>query len=139
MKLDPIRRIADDRPESNGSSFITDREAEIGAKAVVNLFGKWGLSDAQACILLGGMSGATYSRWKRGEFGRINTDLRTRLSVLLGIHKALRILFTDNTRAYGWVKRSNETFAGDSALDIMLRGQITDLFRIRHYLDAVRG
>ena len=85
------------------------------------------------------MSSATYSRWKRGEFGRIGVDLATRLSILLGIHKSLRILFSDNHRAYEFVKRANDAFDGDSALDIMMGGQMTDLFRIRHYLDSARG
>lgn len=118
---------------------ITDREAEVGAKAVVNLFRLWKLSDVESCKLLGGISSATYSRWKRGEFGRIGVDLRTRLSILLGIHKALRILFTENERAYAWVKKPNDIYGGQSALDIMMRGQITDLLRVRRFLDAVRG
>ncbi len=118
---------------------ISATDAQIGAKAVVALFRHWKLSDAEACQLLGGVSIATYNRWKRGEIGRIGIDLQTRLSLLLGIHKALRLLFTDNARAYGWVSQPNQDFSGRRALDVMLDGQITDLLRIRSYLDAVRG
>ena len=57
----------------------------------------------------------------------------------MGIHKALRILFTENERAYGWVKKPNRAFDGKSALEIMLQGQIMDLFDVRFYLDAARG
>lgn len=121
------------------STEVSNHDAEIGAKAVVALFRHWGLSDAEACQLLGGISIATYSRWKRGEFGRIGIDLRTRLSLLLGIHKALRLLFSENARAYEWVGRPNQAFGGRSALDVMLQGQMTDLMRVRTYLDAVRG
>ena len=42
-------------------------------------------------------------------------------------------------RAYGWVKRPNEAFAGRSALQVMLDGELTDLMRVRRYLDAARG
>lgn len=61
------------------------------------------------------------------------------MSLLLGIHKALRIIYTDAARGYRWVGAANTVFGGKSALDIMLRGGIEDIRRIRSYLDAVRG
>ena len=57
----------------------------------------------------------------------------------MGIHKALRLLFREASRGYGWIKRPNETFGGATALDVMLQGQLTDLMRVRRYLDAQRG
>ena len=120
-------------------AVITDEEGEAMARAAVNLFRHWGLTDAEACVLLGGVSKRTYARWKDGDIGRLTIDQKTRLSVLMGIHKALRILFTEKTRVYEWVKKPNQAFGGRSALDIMLGGYLTDLFRVRHYLDAARG
>lgn len=120
-------------------AVITDEEGEAMARAAVNLFRHWGITDAEACVLLGGVSKRTYARWKDGEIGRLTIDQKTRLSVLMGIHKALRILFTEKSRVYDWVKKSNRAFGGRSALEIMLGGYLTDLFRIRHYLDAARG
>ncbi len=118
---------------------ITDEEGEAMARAAVNLFRHWGITDAEACVLLGGVSKRTYARWKDGEIGRLTIDQKTRLSVLMGIHKALRILFTEKARVYDWVKKPNTAFAEKSALDVMLGGYLTDLFRVRHYLDAARG
>lgn len=109
------------------------------ARAVINLFARWDLTDAQARTLLGGVSPATYNRWKRGVLPRLGVDLTARLSNLMGIHKALRLLFADNARAYRWVTAPNRTFGGKSALDIMMAGAITDLMRVRTYLDAQRG
>lgn len=120
-------------------AVITDEEGEAMARAAVNLFRHWGITDAEACVLLGGVSKRTYARWKDGEIGRLTIDQKTRLSVLMGIHKALRILFTEKSRVYDWVKKPNRAFSGRSALEIMLGGYLTDLFRIRHYLDAARG
>ena len=57
----------------------------------------------------------------------------------MGIRKALRLLFKEPARGYGWIKRGNDVFGGVSALDVMLGGQITDIMRVRRYLDAVRG
>ena len=118
---------------------ISDAEGEAMARAVVNLFGKWEITDVQAAVLLGGLSARTWARWKSGSIGRVPRDLKARLSNLMGIHKALRIIFTEPDRGYGWIKRSNETFGGASALDIMLAGELTDIMRVRRYLDHVRG
>ncbi len=109
------------------------------ARAVVNLMRVWEVSDAEAALLLGGLSPRTWARWKKGEIGRVPRDLRARLSNLMGIHKALRIIFSDKARAHGWVRRPNAAFGGRSALEVMLGGELTDLMRVRRYLDAERG
>ena len=57
----------------------------------------------------------------------------------MGIHKALRLLFKEPVRGYGWIKRANTAFGGATALEVMLGGQITDIMRVRRYLDAMRG
>lgn len=136
MSLLPIRST---EPSATETQEITHDEAQAMARAVVRLFQHWALTDAQACTLLGGISEATYHRWKRGSIGRIGVDLQTRLSLLMGIHKALRIVFTEPQRSYQWIKKPNTAFNDQSALDILLRGQITDLMSIRFYLDATRG
>ncbi|MBL4582957.1 MAG: DUF2384 domain-containing protein [Gammaproteobacteria bacterium] len=118
---------------------ITDEESVAMARAVVNLFAKWDLTDAQASVLLGGLSPRTWARWKAGSIGRIPRDLKARLSNLMGIHKALRIIFTEAERGYGWIKRPNETFGGALALDVLLAGELTDIMRVRRYLDDIRG
>lgn len=115
--------------------------AEIRAmqRAVINLFDRWGLTDEQAATLLGDIATRTFQRWKAGDLGRGNIDLGARLSNLMGIHKALRLLFKDRQRGYRWIKKPNAHFGGRSALDVMLGGQLTDLMRVRRYLDAQRG
>ena len=117
---------------------ITDEEAAAMFRAVVNLFRHWGITDEQASILLD-LPVRTYRRRKSGELGRIDRDGKARLSNLLGIHKALRIIFREPQRSYGWIKAPNDGFAGRTALDVMLGGEFTDLMRVRRYLDAERG
>ena len=118
---------------------ITDEEAAALARATVNLFRAWQLSDIEARTLLGDMTQRTWARWKDGSIGRIDRDLRARMGILMGIHKALRYLFTDPARGYAWIKKPNGAFAGQAALDVMMRGEITDLIDLRSYLDAERG
>jgi Protein of unknown function (DUF2384) len=114
-------------------------EVQAMQRAVIRLFEHWGVNDGQAAILLGDIAPRTFQRWKQGQYGRWNADLAARLSNLMGIHKALRLLYTEKERGYRWVKAPNRAFSGQSALDVMLGGQLTDLMRVRRYLDANRN
>ena len=117
---------------------LTDEEAAATFRAALRLFAHWDLTDDQAAVLLD-MPVRSYRRWKAGDQGRIDRDGKARLSNLMGIHKALRIIFEDAARGYRWIKAPNDAFAGRSALEVMLGGELTDLMRVRRYLDAERG
>ncbi|MED5548465.1 MAG: antitoxin Xre/MbcA/ParS toxin-binding domain-containing protein [Pseudomonadota bacterium] len=117
---------------------ITPEEAVAGFHAVARLFTKWGVPETQAAALLD-MPKSTYRRWCKEGPGRISRDRGMRLGILLGIHKALRILFREPSRGYAWIRKPNADFGGRSALDIMMNGYITDLMRVRDYLDAERN
>ncbi len=126
-----------DRPPA--AHPVDDAEAQALQRAVIRLFGHWQLSDNEASILLGDISARTFQRWKAGQYGRVGVDLSARMSNLIGIHKALRLLFEDAARGYRWVRAPSSDFGGQSALDLMLGGQITDLMRMRRYLDSQRS
>lgn len=115
---------------------ITAEEASAAARAIIRLFEKWKLSDTVAREILGGLSPRTYARWKAGRHGRIGRDLATRLSLLIGIHRALRVLFTKAERGYAWVGKPNDFFGGRAPVEIMAEGSMFSLARVRSYLEA---
>ena len=131
-------RPVDTAPPAFRPEPITDAEGAAMFRAAVNMFAKWEITDDQAAILLD-VPVRSYRRWKAGEQGRIDRDGKARLSNLMGIHKALRYVFWEAGRSYDWIKAPNAAFAGASALDVMLGGELTDLMRVRRYLDAERG
>ena len=118
---------------------VTQAEAEAMLRAAFKLFERWNVSPAQARVLLGQPSSSTFYRWKRGHVGSLPPDRVWRLGDLMGIHKALRHMFTDPERGYAWISQPNAAFGGKSALDRMLTGAPSDLTAIRNYLDAERG
>ena len=134
----PLLVPIDTAPPEFVPAPITDAEAAAMFRACLNLLRLWDVSDVQAATLLD-LPARSYARWKAGTLGRIDRDQRARLSNLMGIHKALRIIFREPTRAYAWIKAPNTVFGGRSALDVMLGGELTDLMRVRRYLDAERG
>jgi hypothetical protein len=108
-------------------------------RTVLNLLDKWDLERTGQIVVLGSPSERTYQRWRSGEIGSLSVDTVYRLGDLLGIHKALRYMFTEPGRGYAWVKRPNAAFGGATALDVMRQGAPTDISRVRAYLDAERG
>jgi len=132
-----LLRVATDPPAFDPHP-ITEAEAAAMFRAALNLFRHWGLTDEQAAVLLD-VPARTYRRWKLAGMGRLGRDGRARLSNLMGIHKALRIIFREPQRGYRWIKAPNDAFDGRSALDVMLGGELTDIMRVRRYLDATRG
>lgn len=129
-----------DRLETKaGDARITPEEAAAMMRAAMPLFALWDLTDAQARTLLGAPSPRTFARWKKGELGAIPYDTASRLSHLMGIHKALRMLFKEPERGYAWLRKDNAAFGGQSALSRMLAGELVDLAAVRAYLDAERG
>jgi Protein of unknown function (DUF2384) len=131
-------QAVDTAPRDFHPDPVTQEEAAAMFRAVLKLLALWGVTDEQAATLLD-MPLRTYRRWKAGDTGRIDRDSAARLSNLIGIHKALRIIFRDPQRGYSWVSAANEAFGGRSALEVMLGGELTDLMRVRRYLDAERG
>lgn len=109
--------------------------------AFFNICDKWRLTSDEARTLLGRPPRSTYYRWKRDRTGVLTNDALERISCVLGIYKALHILFVEPAQAYGWIKRTNQAalFVGGSALDRMMGGQLADLHVVRACLDSQRG
>jgi hypothetical protein len=125
-------------PPETDDPFSRDETAAM-LRAAFNLFDRWGVGGAEARVLLGQPSVRTFQRWKAGQVADIPHDTAWRLGDLMGIHKALRYMFTEAERGYRWVRAPNAAFGGQSALDRMLAGAPSDLAHVRAYLDAERG
>jgi Protein of unknown function (DUF2384) len=114
---------------------ITPEEAASLLRAAFNLFNCWQLTEQESRCLLGQPNKRDYQCWKAGQTNNLLQDTICRLKNLVGIHIALRYLFTDPERGYQWIRKPNETFAGKSALDRML-DSADELSAVRAYLKA---
>jgi len=113
----------------------------VGMRAFFEITEKWGLSYDESSTLLGQPGKSTYYNWRSGKVGEVvhGLDLGTRISYVLGIFKALESIYQRPEMADTWVRKPNDAFGGQSALDRMLAGQIVDLAEVRQYLDSVRA
>jgi hypothetical protein len=132
------RRLASPLPQPL-AGFEAAQVNAVALKAFFNLANEWSLGRDEQITLLGGPSVRTFYRWKAGDVAALPRDTLERISVLLGIYKALEILLPPPERAHAWVKRANKAFGGATALEVMLKGRVDDLYAVRRYLDAWRG
>lgn len=118
-----------------------DALAAPALRSFFRLADAWQLRIADQRRLLGDPPESTFYKWKREQDGAPGRDVVERISYLLGIFKALQILFPDPAQADAWLHKPNQSplFGGHSALERMLSGNVADLYVVRQYLDAQRG
>lgn len=127
------------RPAAPLDAFDRRRVDAVALKAFFNLASEWQLTGDDQLRLLGQPSRRTFYRWRAGDVAGLPADTLERISVLLGIYKALAVLLPAKDRADAWVKRANQAFGGRSALEVMRQGRVDDLYQVRRHLDAWRG
>ena len=128
-----MHQATSDAQEGAGLSRIP---AEL--EAFFEIAERWRLSTDEQILLLGSPGRSTFFKWKK-EGGTLPADTRERISHILAVWKSLRILFTVDERGEQWVRSENLFFDGASAMDVMLEGSVSSLYRVRMYLDAQRG
>ena len=117
--------------------------ARLSPAAIVAFFSivdKWQLRNENAMEMLGGISHGRYFELKRNRKGLLSQDELTRISLLIGIFKALNILFGQRL-ANQWTSRpnSNPMFNGAPPLQYLSRGGVPAMIGVRRLLDSRRG
>lgn len=122
------------------SKETRNRLTPAAIKGLVGLASHWNLRDEDTRILLGGMSNGSYYALKSRGQRTLDEDQITRISLLVGIYKALNILYSPKLAdAWMTLPNTNPMFGGDSPLQYVKKGGIPALMRVRQLLDARRG
>src|ERR1700730_14858935 len=100
---------------------------------------KWQLRNEDAMSLLGGASNGRYFELKKNRKGLLSQDELTRISLLIGIFKALNILFSQRL-ANQWTSRpnTNAMFHNAPPLHLLIRGGVPGMIGVRRLLDSRR-
>ena len=100
---------------------------------------KWRVKLEHAGALLGGVPRSTLHKYRTAAGTRSQDELM-RISYIVGIYKALHILFGDEL-ADEWMTRANDNplFGGACPLEYAVKEGIPGLQQIRRMLDAARG
>jgi hypothetical protein len=127
-------------PVDLGARAERERLSASALKGFFNIAAAWKLKDEDARELLGGVASSTFYAWKKNPQRVLDVDRITRISFLVGIYKALHILYGDRL-ADEWVSlpNSNAIFAGRTPLQHMLAGGLLAMQTVRMLLDGRRG
>lgn len=116
-----------------------------GLRTFLTVAKEWGLSEGERLAILGYPGRSTYHAWvqrARGEEGlTLPVDTLLRISALLGVYKALKILFLSEGEALRWLNSPNAgpLFGGQRPRDLLTCGTQDGLMQLRRFLDAWRG
>jgi Antitoxin Xre-like helix-turn-helix domain/Antitoxin Xre/MbcA/ParS C-terminal toxin-binding domain len=127
------------KPEDRKDPAVRKRLSGPGMRAFFNVAKAWNLTNEEQRALLGWPSESAFYNYKAGKVPTLSFDLLTRISLVLGIYKALHILYPDF--ADRWVKlpNSNPVFGGRAAIETLAEGGIQALQEVRDLLDSRRG
>ncbi|GGH02124.1 antitoxin Xre/MbcA/ParS toxin-binding domain-containing protein [Silvibacterium dinghuense] len=124
---------------------VRRRLSPAAVKGFLTIVDKWGLKDPESRALLGGISSGSYYAWKKDARGRtldraLDQDMLTRISILLGIFKALNILYSRKL-ADAWITlpNTNPMFRGAPPLAYIIQRGQPGMLHVRQLLDARRG
>jgi hypothetical protein len=136
----PASRHRPDPPPDLASREERARLSAPGLQAFFAIMGLWKVRDEDARALLGGVTNGPFYEMKRAPDRVLDTDRLTRVSYLIGIFKALRILHSD-ALADRWVRLPNAhpIFDGQTPLAYMIRGGLPAMQTVRRLLDARRA
>lgn len=114
-----------------------------GLRAAVGILEKWRASGDQACRILR-ISRSTYTRARQRDAEwavALDADQMQRISFVLNIHAALRLVFDNPDNVYGFpsMANDNEFFNGRSPLEIMAQGDMISLYETFRRIDVLRG
>ncbi|NYZ16042.1 DUF2384 domain-containing protein [Azospirillum sp. RWY-5-1] len=133
--LDAGRFAADNRRRLSGP----------GLRSFLAIADAWGLGEGERLLLLGLPGRSTYFGWvakaRAGQDLTLPVDTLLRISGVLGVHKALRILFADDPEGVAWLRDPHDapTFGGQPPLALLTNGTPDGIMLVRRYLDALRG
>jgi hypothetical protein len=117
-----------------------ERLSPSAIRAFLNIMERWGVRDEDARALLGGISNGRFYEMKKDPQRTLDADALTRVSYLVGIFKALNILYSE-ALADAWMQRPNTSriFGGATPLAYMIRGGLPAMQTVRRLVDARRG
>lgn len=113
--------------------------AVTGFKAANAILLSWGCTEQQSQNILG-LSEPNLDRFKSNpNSAKLTDDQLIRVSHLLGIHQALRVLFSNpaNIKAFMGMVNHDAYFDGRKPIEIIASGRVEDLHEVAKRIDLL--
>jgi hypothetical protein len=134
----PARRAAE---ADRADPAVRRKLSGPALRTFFNVARAWHLSATEERALLGWPPASTFHKYKSGDAGVLSFDTLTRISLVLGIYKALQLLYPEPSFADAWIRMPNAhaLFSGVTPLAFAADNGLDGLFHIRRLLDGRRG
>ena len=128
--------------------FEPDNRRHLGGPAIrtfMNIADEWELTEDERLKVLGFPARSTYFNWvkkaRSHEAVLLPVDTLLRLSGVLGIYKALGVLFEQRADRAAWLRNPHgaPTFGSTHPMSLVTSGTPDGIMSVRRYLDAFRG
>lgn len=128
-------------PAERQDPAVRRRLSAPALRGFFNISRAWQLGVTEERALLGWPPSSTFHKYKSGDAGVLSFDTLTRISLVLGIYKALHILYSEPAFADAWMRlpNTNALFGGRSPMAFVADAGLDGLFQLRRLLDGRRG
>lgn len=137
----PVAGYSFDQSPNLSDGHVRQNLSGAAIRGFLNITSKWDLPEAQSRKLLGDIASSTFHAWRKApDKQRLSQDTLLRISLVIGIYKALNIYF-DQPLADQWIMLQNRgsLFGGRTPVEYMIHEGQPGMMRVRQMLDAWRG
>jgi hypothetical protein len=122
---------------------LSKSQRVAGLRAALNILDRWKASCEQACHILR-ISRSTYTRARQQDSAwsvSLDADQMQRISCVLNIQAALRLVFDNPENVYGFpaMENRNEFFNGRAPLEVMAQGDMISLYETFRRISTLRS
>lgn len=112
-----------------------------GLKVAFNILDKWGCSPEQEQAILALKRSSYYTYRDNPNTARLSQDQIERISHVLNMHAALRLVFDNPENVYGFMAMPNHNayFNGKTPLELIATGSFGALYEVSRRINALRG
>jgi hypothetical protein len=137
----PVTRYAPAQLLDLSSKTVREERTPAAVRIFLNIMEEWKVKDADARELLRGIGNGPFYELKRNPDDKVlDAERLQRISYLVGIYKALRILYSENlANRFVHLPNRNRMFNGSTPLEYMIKGGLLAMQNVRRLLDARRG
>ena len=120
---------------------IHSKHGSVGLKVAIKILKNWGCSNEQMQSILSVSRAALFKYKDAPQTARLTQDQIQRISYILNIHAALRVIFSnqDNVNNFMSLKNHNPYFEGATPLSLIDTGSFAALYEVFKRIDCMRG
>ena len=115
--------------------------AGVALKVAINILDKWQCKATEKQAILAMGRSTSYKYQENTSNVKLSRDQLERISYILNIHQALRVVFSNPQNVYGFMRMNNNNpyFNGQSPLSLIVTGSFGTLYEVFKRIDAMRG